>query len=195
MSSGPGRELASGERRNPKPSERTSTTPSPIMSISWIASCLRMANISSCLRMVLAFSTPFSSANATSSAAVWALRSWSLISRIGVVLWGTYERRGCKEAFWNADQIRKSAGLSEESADEASNLMRRPVQQGNRDATTSACVGWEYRQYRKSTEFPQDGVRWRCSREARLKRLNHYQDNDPDHQDGRYLVDTTIKFL
>ena len=55
-------------------------------------------------------------------------------------------------------RIRKSAGLSEESADEASNLMRRPVQQGNRDATTSACVGWEYRQYRKSTEFPQDGV-------------------------------------
>ena len=36
---------------------------------------LRMANISSCLRIVLAFSTPFSSANETSSAGVWALRS------------------------------------------------------------------------------------------------------------------------
>ena len=55
-------------------------------------------------------------------------------------------------------RIRKSAGLSEESADEASNLMRRPVQQGNRDATTSACVGWECHQYRKSAKFPQDGV-------------------------------------
>ena len=40
-----------------------------------IASCLRMANISSCLRMVLAFSTPFSSANETSSAGVLDLRS------------------------------------------------------------------------------------------------------------------------
>ena len=36
---------------------------------------LENANISSCLRMVLAFSTPFSSANETSSAGVWALRS------------------------------------------------------------------------------------------------------------------------
>ena len=33
--------------------------------------------------------------------------------------------------------------FSEESAGEASNLMRRPVQQGNRNATTSACVGWD----------------------------------------------------
>src|ERR1700736_2571756 len=37
----------------------------------------------------------------------------------------------------------RSAGLSEESAGEASNLMRRPVQRGNRNATTSACVGWD----------------------------------------------------
>src|ERR1700751_4294098 len=53
------------------------------MSVSAAASCLRIANISSCLRMVLAFSTPFSSANETSSAGVLDLRSWSLISRIG----------------------------------------------------------------------------------------------------------------
>src|SRR5438552_14313952 len=56
------------------------------MSVSAIARFLRMANISSCLRMVLAFSTAFSSANETSSAGVFDLRSWSLISRIGVVL-------------------------------------------------------------------------------------------------------------
>jgi hypothetical protein len=43
------------------------TTPSPTISVSWIASCFRMANISSCLRIVLAFSTPFSSANRHSS--------------------------------------------------------------------------------------------------------------------------------
>jgi hypothetical protein len=38
----------------------------------------------------------------------------------------------------------RSAGLSKESADEASNLMRRPVHRGNRNATTSACVGWDF---------------------------------------------------
>jgi hypothetical protein len=33
--------------------------------------------------------------------------------------------------------------FSKESAGEASNLMWRPVRQGSRDATTSACVGWD----------------------------------------------------
>jgi hypothetical protein len=37
----------------------------------------------------------------------------------------------------------RSAGLSEESAGEASNLMRRPVQWRSRNTTTSACVGWD----------------------------------------------------
>jgi hypothetical protein len=48
---------------------------------------------------------------------------------------------------------RKSAGLSKESAGEASNLMRRPVQQGNRDATTSACVGWDERNIENQPTF------------------------------------------
>ncbi len=47
-----------------------------------VASCLRMANISSCLRMVLAFSTSCSSAKERSSAGVLDLRSWSFISRM-----------------------------------------------------------------------------------------------------------------
>ena len=38
----------------------------------------------------------------------------------------------------------RSAGLSKESAGEASNLMRRPVQWRSRNATTSACVGWDF---------------------------------------------------
>jgi hypothetical protein len=33
--------------------------------------------------------------------------------------------------------------LSKEGAGEASNLMWRPVQRGSRNATTSACVGWD----------------------------------------------------
>ena len=82
-----GQVVGLGRAKKPKPSERTSTTPSPMMSISWVASCLRIANISSCLRMVLAFSTSCSSAKDTSSAGVLDLRSWSFISRIGVVLW------------------------------------------------------------------------------------------------------------
>src|SRR3979411_2325629 len=53
-----------------------------MISVSRIESCLRMPNISSCLRMVLAFSTSSSSAKDTSSAGVLALRSWSFISRI-----------------------------------------------------------------------------------------------------------------
>src|SRR5262249_20850988 len=71
------------ERRKPKPSESTSTTPSPMMSTSLVASCLRMANISSCLRIVLAFSTWCSSAKASNSVGDLTLRSWSFISRIG----------------------------------------------------------------------------------------------------------------
>jgi hypothetical protein len=59
--------------------------------------------------MVLAFSTPFSSANETSSAGVLDLRSWSLISRMGVVLWSIFEE-GCRLASGKADgkkEVRK----------------------------------------------------------------------------------------
>src|SRR5262245_66658825 len=57
-----------------------------MMSVSRTESCLRMPNISSCLRMVLAFSTSSSSANDTSSAGVLDFSSWSLISRMRVVM-------------------------------------------------------------------------------------------------------------
>jgi hypothetical protein len=51
-----------------------------------------------------------------------------LISRIGVVLWSTLGR-GCEVALGKADTKKeeRSAGLSKESAGEASNLMRRPI--------------------------------------------------------------------
>src|SRR5262245_54413827 len=55
-----------------------------MMLVSLMASCLRMPNISSCLRMVEAFSTSFSSAKARSSDGVLDLRSWSVISRMRV---------------------------------------------------------------------------------------------------------------
>jgi hypothetical protein len=53
----------------------TSTTPSPMISISWLASIFRIANISSCLRMTLAFSTPTDSAKASRSVGVLFLSS------------------------------------------------------------------------------------------------------------------------
>src|SRR5215467_4914113 len=51
-----------------------------MISVSLAASCLSMANISSCLRMALAFSTPASSAKLNSSVGVLTLRSCSFIS-------------------------------------------------------------------------------------------------------------------
>src|SRR6516165_8246453 len=56
------------------------------MSISFWASCLRIANISSCLRMVEAFSTLCSSAKPSNSVGDLDLRSWSFISRMRVIL-------------------------------------------------------------------------------------------------------------
>src|SRR6201995_6181779 len=109
------------------------------MSVSAAASCLRIANISSCLRMVLAFSTPFSSANETSSAGVLDLRSWSLISRIGVVLWRTFQREGVRGGFRKSGREKNGPQLKARKAPEG---FKPDVAAGlERYATTSACVG------------------------------------------------------
>jgi CspA family cold shock protein len=64
---------------------------------------------------------------------------------VGAVRRAGSKGRGARWLYENADASKKgrSAGLSKESAGEALNLMRRPVQRGDRNATTSACVGWE----------------------------------------------------
>src|SRR3977135_376072 len=56
-----------------------------MISISLEASCLRIANINSCLRIVEAFSTVCSSAKASNSVGVLDLRSWSFISRMRAI--------------------------------------------------------------------------------------------------------------
>src|ERR1700730_15011118 len=89
----------------------------------------------------------------------------------------------------------RSAGLSEESAGEASNLMRRPVRRGNRNATTSACVGWDFSNIENRSAFCKEAWRSQHQLWCLLKRLDHYQDNGPDHEDGRYFIDNTIEFL
>ena len=58
----------------------------PMMSVFWLASCLRMANICSCLRMELALSTPISSAKLSSSVGVLLFKSWSFISLTGAIV-------------------------------------------------------------------------------------------------------------
>jgi len=76
-----------------------------------------------------------------------------------MVLWNN--GGGLRGDFQENADVRsgKSAGLSKESAGEASNLMWRPVRQGNRNATTSACVGWDFINienrpaFRKHAEF------------------------------------------
>src|ERR1700677_1770254 len=56
------------------------------MSISLAATCLRMANINSCLRMVEAFSTVCFPAKLSNSTGDLDLTSWSFISRMRLIL-------------------------------------------------------------------------------------------------------------
>src|ERR1700733_6560628 len=89
----------------------------------------------------------------------------------------------------------RSAGLSKESAGEASNLMRRPVQRGNRNATTSACVGWDFDNIENRPAFRKQPGSPRSNQCCPSKRLHHHQNHDPDHQNGRYFIDNTVEFL
>src|SRR5262249_11798670 len=141
---------------------------------------------SSCLRMVLAFSTPFSSANETSSAGVLDLRSWSLISRMGWSCGGLL-RRGTGRLQEKRTRKKRSA-----SSKQGKRLMKgfKPdaAAGSNRNATTSACVGWDelniekrlgFRKQRKSHTSPE--VRSR-------ERFDDHEDDDQDHQDRRHFI-------
>jgi hypothetical protein len=98
--------------------------------------------------------------------------------------------------FENADvKSGRSAGLSKESAGEASNLMRRPVQQRNRSTTTSACVGWDKLNIENRLAFRKMARNRAADRKSRSKGSDHHQDDDPDHQQSGYLIDNTVKFL
>src|ERR1700716_1908707 len=89
----------------------------------------------------------------------------------------------------------RSAGLSKESAGEASNLMRRPVQRRNRNATTSACVGWDFVNIENRMAVRKHAKGPVCEQRHALKRFDHDQDHDPDHENRRYLIDNTIEFM
>ena len=83
------------------PGMSTMTTPSPTMSVSRMESCLRMPNISSCLRIVEAFSTSLLSANCSSSAGVFALSSGVIGGRLS----STFASGSLKSVTFAAPQI------------------------------------------------------------------------------------------
>lgn len=85
----------------------------------------------------------------------------------------------CRKCGWG---IRKSAGLSKESAAKASNLMRRPVQRKDRNATTSACVGWDELNIENQTTFRKAASNRKLAENCLLKRLEHHQNDGSDHQ-------------
>ncbi|MEH2564717.1 hypothetical protein V1289_004344 [Bradyrhizobium sp. AZCC 2289] len=70
--------------------------------------------------------------------------------------------------------------------------MRRPVQRRNRNATTSACVGWDFDNIENRLALRKQAKGPDCEHRHALKRFDHYQDNYPDHQNGWYLIDKTI---
>jgi hypothetical protein len=87
----------------------------------------------------------------------------------------------------------RSAGLSKESAGKASNLMRRPAQRRNRNATTSACVGWDFINIENRPNFRKQAQRLERQRQPPSKRLDNHQDHNSDHHNRRYLIDNTVE--
>src|ERR1700688_1140265 len=73
--------------------------------------------------------------------------------------------------------------------------MRRPVQRGSRDATTSACVGWDFANIENRPAFRKEPRSLRYRRHRPSKRLHCDQDNGSNHQDSRYLIDNAVKFF
>jgi hypothetical protein len=69
------------------------------------------------------------------------LRSWSLISRIGVVLWSNFQREGVRGGFRKSGLEKRGPQLKARKAPEG---FKPDAAAGlDRNATTSACVGWD----------------------------------------------------
>src|ERR1700688_4599736 len=113
-----------------------------------------------------------------------------------MVLWSSLGG-GLRGGFFeNADaRSGRSAGLSKESAGEASNLMRRPVQMENRNATTSACVGWDFGNIENRPALRKEARSLSCWQRCPSKRLHNHQNHDTYHQYGWYLIDKSIESL
>src|SRR5256714_14609324 len=100
-----------------------------------------------------------------------------------MVLWSSLGGGECKGRWKKADaRTGRSAGLSKESAGEASNLMRWPAQQRNRNATSSACVGWDNANIENRPAFRKQAQIVRVLPALpNSERLNNHQNDDADH--------------
>src|SRR3954464_4198927 len=172
-----------------------------MMSTSFSASCLRIANISSCLRIVLAFSISCSSANARSSGGDLDFRSCSFISRMRVVLRGV--SAGALKTNGAGGGIRKEGRRSWVSAGILRGLtpMRRWSNTPDRDSTASAYVRWDAVNIRKNTRICKSGPQRRLAAAGTSpvlvkgsERLHHREDHDNDHEGGGYLVENPKEF-
>jgi hypothetical protein len=65
----------------------------------------------------------------------------------------------------------------------------------NRNATTSACVGWDIRNIENRFAFRKQRHRTSLVQALPSKRLDDHQYDDADHQYGRHFIDNPIEFL
>ena len=98
---------------------------------------------------------------------------------------GAFEKSGLEKG--------RSAGQSKVRADEgfkpdaAAGLIR--------VATTSACVGWDVHNIENRAAFRKPSRAAPLSNHRLRKRLHDHEDDNPDHEQRRHLIDNTIEFL
>ena len=165
------------------------------MSVSRAESCLRMPNISSCLRIVDAFSTSSSSANETSSAGVLVFSSWSFISRIRNVLWKSGRRRvgNCNAADRKEKKKCRRSWVARSFGAPVPMHQPAPIH-WSQNPIASAYVRWDgVKIGKQSASGKRPNVL--CTGNALMsKRFQHHEQNDNNHRDCWYLVDYPIEF-
>src|SRR5262245_61887716 len=153
------------------------------MSVSRAESCLRMPNISSCLRIVDAFSTSSSSANETSSAGVLAFSSWSFISRIQNVLWKLGRQRVGKRDAADWKRRRSAVGLGLRGAlGVRSRCTSRLQSTGARTQLHPPTFGWDSLKIRKQSASGKRPDVLCTSNAIKSKRFQHHKEHDDDHR-------------
>src|ERR1700689_4941197 len=154
---------------------------------STLASCLRIANINSCLRIVDAFSTSFSSANTRSSVGDFCFNSLSFISRIGGPCSRTCGRAGPKsQTCWKMALTSRRGGLSCQAA---------ATKVGSGDPAPHGTRVYGWRRFIIAFAKIFNGLLPRRAIQARkgLKWLHHSQNHDQDHEDCRNFVHDAIE--
>src|SRR3982074_3782590 len=112
-----------------------------------------------------------------------------------MVLWSNLGK-DCEVALRKCGREKRKVRRSEQGKcrrgfkpDAAAGLTR------NRNATTSACVGWDFSNIENRSALRKHAKSLRCRWQRLSKRLHHHENHDPDHQNRRYLIDNTVKFF